>query len=55
MSNCKHEYLIYYGRQQTSVMNKFIYLCLCLKCHSTVALPKEFILDFTGSPFKNNS
>lgn len=55
MAKCKHESVMYFGRQQTSVMNKFIYLCLCVKCHSTVALPKELILDFSGKLFKNNS
>ncbi len=55
MSKCKHEYLIYTGRQQESVMNKFTYLCLCLECRSTIVIPKEFITDFSGSPFLNLS
>lgn len=55
MDKCKHEYLIYTGRQETSVFNKFVYLCTCIECNSTIVLPKELITDFSGTPFLNLS
>jgi len=40
MPKCFHENLVFLGKQQTSVMNKFLYLFNCLDCKTTLSIPK---------------
>lgn len=51
---CNHRILTYLGIQQTTFMTKFIYLCNCQICNSTIAIEEEFITDKTGAPFINS-
>ena len=40
MSKCQHQNLVFLGRQQSGVMNKFLYYFNCLDCNSTITLPR---------------
>ena len=55
MQKCQHKIVYYLGIQHTFVKNKFLYLCTCIHCGSTIAIPKKFISDTTGHAFYNSS
>ena len=40
MSKCRHENLVFIGKQETGVINSFLYLFNCLDCRATIVLPR---------------